>query len=265
VEITVDDVGRALHDLFIAAKGTALRKEDRKKAAEVAALLGEMGRIGRDPSVLDAAAGKAYVGFLSARFLGFRRVTVLEREARRVEICRRVAATFPDAIVDVRQGEVQDLDHWPEGLDAVVALHACGTASDAVIDGTVARRPRWLFLVPCCYSEALPLAARARERADEIGIPRQAEIRRSFLRTFVDAERTHRLEAAGYEVTLVPLVPPTVTPHNLLFRARWSGEERRMEAARARWERLVGRPMGGEPSGTPPIAGSAGGRSRAYS
>jgi hypothetical protein len=55
----------------------------------------------------------------------------------------------------------------------------------------------------------------------------------------IDAERTWRLEAAGYETEVVEFVAPTVTPHNLLWRARLVGESRRMTTARSAWENLM--------------------------
>jgi hypothetical protein len=69
-------------------------------------------------------------------------------------------------------------------------------------------------------------------------VPRQAEVRRPFVTTLIDAERTLRLEAAGYEVTVVPFVPRSVTPHNLLWRARRAGEPTRMREATERLDRL---------------------------
>jgi hypothetical protein len=58
----------------------------------------------------------------------------------------------------------------------------------------------------------------------------------------VDAERTWRLEAAGYETEVVEFVAPTITPHNLLWRARLVREPRRMAAAKAAWENLMAVP-----------------------
>ena len=49
-------------------------------------------------------------------------------------------------------------------------------------------------------------------------------MRRRFIQAMVDAERTRRLEAAGYETEVVEFVGATVTPHNLLWRARRVGE-----------------------------------------
>ena len=48
-----------------------------------------------------------------------------------------------------------------------------------------------------------------------------------------------RLEAAGYETEVVEFVAPTITPHNLLWRARLVREPRRMAAAKIAWENLM--------------------------
>jgi hypothetical protein len=72
-----------------------------------------------------------------------------------------------------------------------------------------------------------------------LGIPRHAEVRRRFLQSVVDAERTLRLEARGYETTVVGFVPATITPHNLLWRARRVGEPGRMAKASDHLRRLV--------------------------
>ncbi len=61
--------------LYIAADGAGLRLEDRRKAREVAAILEEIeraiGRFSRRSSLVlvDAAAGKSYVGLLSAKLV----------------------------------------------------------------------------------------------------------------------------------------------------------------------------------------------------
>jgi hypothetical protein len=232
-------VERTLRELFIAVEGAGLRREERKKAVEATALLGELSRLGRDRLLVDAAAGKAYVGFLAAELLGFERVAVIERDAARIRACREGAARLrARAAVELREGDVGDPTAWPEDPGAVVALHACGAASDRVIDAATGAGARWIFLVPCCYGAGVPFVAAAESQAERLGIPRQAEVRRRFVQSLIDAERALRLEAAGYETTVVPFVPPTITPHNLLFRARRAGEPGRMRAAAERLARL---------------------------
>jgi hypothetical protein len=237
VPIAVEEVERALERLFIAAEGATLRREDKKKAREVAALLSELERVKRGGTLVDAAAGHAYVGILAAALGHFSRVFAIERDpargARLAAIAK--ASSLP---VELRLGDVGDPALWPDAPDAVVALHACGAASDGVIDAASRARARWLFVVPCCYSEGVPFAARAEAHGEALGLPRAAAVRRRFVESLIDAERTLRLEAAGYEVTALALVAPTVTPHNLLLRARRSDEPTRAEAARARLQRL---------------------------
>jgi hypothetical protein len=119
-------------------------------------------------------------------------------------------------------------------------LHACGPAADAIIERSIASEAQNLLLVPCCTSRAIPAARVAAQNADRLGIPRHAPVRRRFIQAFVDADRTWRLEAAGYHTQVVEFVSPTVTPHNLLWRCRRVREPKRMAAAQAGFDTLRG-------------------------
>jgi hypothetical protein len=244
------DVETWLDRLYIAAEGAGLRQEDRRKAREVAALLDEIERAAgrfsrRAPLVLvDAAAGKSYVGLLAARLVfepaGIpARVVTIERDRSRVELSRLAVERLGTSVpVECRQAEVSDASAWPGSPSIVAALHSCGEAADQVIERTVASGCRELLLVPCCTSRAVSAATRAEAHAAQAGIPRQAPVRRRFIQAMVDAERTWRLEAAGYETEVVEFVGATVTPHNLLWRSRLVGEPHRMATARQSLDRL---------------------------
>lgn len=240
-------VEAALHRLYIATAGTSLRDEDRKKSLEIVGILSEIERWvdARRPSsrvrLVDAAAGKAYVGLLAAELVFAPRLrpvalTLIERESARALACAEAIARMPmgDHTVTVVQSDVADPAAWPKAPDLVVALHACGPASDAVIERAVASEARQLLLVPCCVSDQVPAARLAMRRAETLGLPRQAEVRRRFVQAFVDGDRTLALEAAGYQTDVVPFVPPTVTPHHLLWRARRVREPVRMAEAERR-------------------------------
>jgi hypothetical protein len=245
------DVEEWLDRLYVAAEGARLRIEDRRKACEAAAMLEEVERAAarfsrRSPLLLvDAAAGKSYVGLLAAKLvlagIGIRgSVVTIEREPERVESSRkaaeRLAATIP---IECRLAKVEDANAWPPQPSIITALHACGSAADSIIDRAIAGKARALLLVPCCTSDAVTASGLAGTHADAIGIPRHAPVRRRFIQAIVDAERTWRLEAAGYETEVVEFVAPTVTPHNLLWRARLVAEPRRMAAARSALSRLA--------------------------
>ncbi len=236
----VEVVERALQRLYIGGDA-GLRREDLKKSREMAALLDEMARLlGKGGLLVDAAAGHAYAGLLAAELLGAARVLLIERDAARVARSREAAGRLSRAAsVEVRLGEVGDRALWPSQPQLVVALHACGTASDDILAAAVETRARWLLLVPCCYARAVPSVGRAEAAAARLGVSRQAPVRRRFVESFVDSERTLTLEAAGYEVTVTSFVPSTVTAHNLLWRARRVGEPKRMAAAAAQLARLT--------------------------
>ena len=239
----LEEVERWLDLLYIAAQGAGLRREDRRKAVEVEAMLGEIERAlrrqaRRSPIVLvDAAAGKAYLGLLAARLvlepLGRpAEVITIEKDPRRVALSRKALERLQTRIeVECRTADVTDPAAWPERASLVTALHACGAAADAIIDRTVTSEARMLLLVPCCTSAAVPGANRALEESEVAGMPLPAPVRRRWIQARVDARRTWRLEAAGYQVEVVEFVGATVTPHNLLWRARRVMEPVRMAAA----------------------------------
>jgi hypothetical protein len=246
----VSDVERWIDRLFIAAEGAELRLEDHRKAREVAAMLDEVGlamsRFSKKALLVlvDAAAGKSYVGLLSAKLV-FEpagrngAIITIEQDPKRVEASRRAAELLDSSIdIECRAADVDDDAAWPPEASIVTALHACGPAADSIIDRTIATRARHLLLVPCCTSSSIVAAVRAQGRAEALGIPHHAPVRRRFIQAVVDAERTLRLEAAGYETEVVEFVPPTVTPHNLLWRSRLVGETRRTAAARKEWAKL---------------------------
>ncbi|MCK9461659.1 MAG: SAM-dependent methyltransferase [Proteobacteria bacterium] len=239
---TLEEIRDALQRLFIGAEGCGLRTEDEKKCVEVRAMFAELGRVRKGGLLVDAAAGKAPVGLVAAELLGFERLVVIERDEGRVGACHAAAERLVRrAEVRIREGDVGDPALWPDRPDAAVALHACGPAADRIIDAAVRARARFLLLVPCCYGAEIPFARAAADAVARADLCRHAEIRRRVENALVDAERTLRLEAGGYRVEVVQLVPPTVTPHNLLWRARWAGEPVAMARAARQLEGLVER------------------------
>ena len=239
--ISVDEVRAAVHRLFIACEHASLRKEDEKKSQQLAALLSRLARVRKGAHLVDAAAGKSSVGLVAAELLPIGQLTVLERDARRVEACRAAQQQITRAIpIDVRHVDVAETAAWPEAPDAVVALHACGPAADLVIDQAIRSRSRHVFVVPCCYGESIPFAARAASVVAEMGFVADDLLRRRIGASLVDMERKLRLEAAGYETELDEFVGATVTPHNLIFSARYTGTEVRIRRAEARLAALRG-------------------------
>lgn len=222
-----------LHHAYIGAPGAALRREDRKKALELVGLLEWIVRVlprrpGRSLSIVDAAAGKGYVGLaIGALLLAPRQQTgtiyaieQVEARLRQIEAAFSVAAPAGVRLIGAA-ASLADRAAWPSARpDLVVALHACGAATDEAIAGAVASSARHVLLAPCCVAADLPATLRATAEAERLGLPRAAELRRPFVETLVLAERVRALEAGGYSVTVPTFVPPTVTPHHRLLYGR---------------------------------------------
>ena len=250
--------------------GHALRTEDVQKVRELVPLLAEIARFTHSRTrahvVVDAAAGKAALGVLAAALVleDDDRVIAIEREPARRDRAESAARILGvEARVAYREGDVADPSAWPREPDLVVALHACGAASDAVIDAAIDVDARVLLLVPCCYaggprhapSTTAQPAARSSDAVarDEVAardqfvdawraripLPDHGLVGRRFAQALIDAERTLRLEAHGYQTEVVEIFSPQVSPYNFLWRARRVREPVRMEHARRRHGELV--------------------------
>jgi hypothetical protein len=235
-----------LHTMYVGEPTASLREEERKKARELEVLLAEMDRIApRTGTLVDAAAGKGALGIAAiATILPAWKLVSLEIDARRVGLLEH-AARRAGITVEARAADVAAVEAWPTDPTLVVALHACGRATDAVLERAAAAGARHLLLVPCCYGGFAihPDAARPTDDAvhgwaERIGFPSQGLVRASLARALVDAERTLRLEALGYETVVVDAIPASVTPFGRLWRARRVRERVRMARSAALLERL---------------------------
>lgn len=245
--VSLDALRSLLDRLYIDAPGARLRREDEKKCLElrgllheIASVLGHVSKRAGPLRIVDAAAGKGYVGLSVAALLvpSLARqveVTFFEREPERaaaIDRARRLLGLGEDR-ARVVCSDVGDTSVWPQSPHLAVALHACGDATDRTMASAMARGSRYVLVVPCCVAGWLPAAVRARQIADEAGLPDLAEVRRRHLEAWVLGHRVWTLEAAGWQTEAVAFVPPSVTPYNVLLRARRVGEPRRMQRAAA--------------------------------
>ncbi len=204
--------------------------------------------------VLDAGCGRSYLTFLLAwcfehRFRHPAEVLGLDRQAVLVDKCtRRAAILFDERRLRFVAAPVAGLDLttlWSQifggggatpAVHAVMALHACDTATDDALALGLRVQAPLLAVVPCCHAE---LAARWRE-ADAAALPgtlrpiwNSPHLRREAGATFTDALRLLLLRQHGYRTTALECVPSEHTPKNTLLRAvrHDSPEERRVAAA----------------------------------
>jgi SAM-dependent methyltransferase len=196
--------------------------------------------------ILDVACGNSYLTLAlawcfehrwhhPAHILGVDRNPGVVDKSR-----RRAAAAGLDGTVRFEEAPLEALDvpsAWRDAFDeevatgdvhALVALHACDTATDEAIALGVRLEVDFIGAVPCCHAEL----ARAWERLDREDAPgalapvwASNHLRREAAATVTDALRMLLLRGCGYRTTAMEFVSSTHTPKNTLLRARRGGAD----------------------------------------
>jgi SAM-dependent methyltransferase len=113
----------------------------------------------------------------------------------------------------------------PERLHAVMALHACDTATDDALALGIHKQADLLAVAPCCQAE---LAQFFKTLGADVNhglgvILRSPNLRRDAASTITDALRLALVRALGYEATATEFIPSAHTPKNRLILAERRG------------------------------------------
>lgn len=169
--------------------------------------------------IADMGAGKGYLTFALAALLGPRaRVVGIERRADLVATCNRVAsdAGYASHLRFVEGDITAAAPATAARLDALIALHACDTATDDALAAGHAAGARLLVVSPCCQKELRPRIVAPPMLADAlrhgIFLERQAEF-------VTDALRAQLLECVGYRTKVFEFVSTEHTAKNLMIAA----------------------------------------------
>jgi SAM-dependent methyltransferase len=185
---------------------------------------------GRPLHVVDLGCGNAYLTFAAHRWLlghpaadaGVRTVGVDVR-ADMIERNRKLAADLSMDGLEFRQGDIAGAEPGLDGVDLVLALHACDTATDEAL----ARAVRWsapvLLAAPCCHHDVRAQLDGSRAAGPNAALLRHAILRERVGDVLTDALRADLLRLLGYRVEVVEFVESRHTPRNVLLRARACG------------------------------------------
>jgi SAM-dependent methyltransferase len=173
---------------------------------------------GRQLRVVDMGSGKGYLTFAAYAFLkqeGYNAEVVgVERRAALVDLCNRVAAQCEFGDLRFKVDEISGVTL--DGVDVVVALHACDTATDDAIYRGIAAKAQLIFLAPCCHKELRPQLMPPDDIAPLFRHGIQAE---RMAEGITDALRCMYLEASGYSTTIQEFIALEHTKKNLLISA----------------------------------------------
>ncbi|HEY5950512.1 MAG TPA: SAM-dependent methyltransferase, partial [Kofleriaceae bacterium] len=185
------------------------------------------------PSIrlLDAGCGRSYLTLLLAwcarhvwrqqlEVIGIDREPAVIAEAR-----RRTELAELDDVVHFEVGDIATTR--PSGVNGVVALHACDTATCDALALGIELEAEMIAVAPCCQAELARGWASLAERGVAgafAPVWRAPQLRRETAADVTDAMRVELLRAAGYEVMAMEFVPAEHTRKNTLLRAIRRGE-----------------------------------------
>lgn len=183
--------------------------------------------------IVDFCSGSGHLGILVAHLLPRCTVVLLEnkeeslrRSRERVEKLRLTNVKFYQC----------NLDYFKGDFDIGASLHACGVATDLVIQHCIRRRAVFVSC-PCCYGSlhdchhiTYPRSETFRERvdtrdylvlghaADQTHDEKNAKTRQgNECMAIIDTDRRLQAEQSGYVVHVAKLRPATCTPKNHLI------------------------------------------------
>ena len=188
--------------------------------------------------VADLCCGKSYLSFAVYHYL----TAVCGREVNMVcvdlkesviEECAAIAKKIGYDGMHFICGNI--FEYKPENPPAmVISLHACDTATDAVLEVAMREKAKVILSTPCCHhdmNKRLNCSA-----VDFIG--ERPMLRQKFCDAATDALRLLRLDAMGYKTDATELIDPEETPKNILLRGYLKPHfSRDSKEAAEKWER----------------------------
>jgi hypothetical protein len=169
--------------------------------------------------IVDFGSGKSYLTFALHHLLTVvheREVEIvgLDLKADVVEHCEALARTLDAQGLRFEVGDIAGYGALA-GVDLVVSLHACDTATDDALDRAVRAGAPVILAVPCCQHELMPQL----ESAALTPLLRHGTLRERFAAEVTDAARAQLLGAVGYDVQVLEFIQLEHTPKNVLLRA----------------------------------------------
>ncbi|QDZ10819.1 class I SAM-dependent methyltransferase [Devosia ginsengisoli] len=184
------------------------------------------------PRIIDMGAGKGYLDFALYDYLANvanRPAEIIGVELRDKLVADGNATAAASGFTGLSFVPGTILDYDAAGADAVIALHACDTATDDAIYQGIKAGAALIAVAPCCHKQ-IRRQMEAGKPATELGVllrhgiflERQAEMVTDTLRALL-------LELSGYRVKVFEFVSDAHTPKNNLVVAEkdgWAGRDR---------------------------------------
>ena len=169
--------------------------------------------------IVDFGCGKAYLTFALYHYLkwikGFNfKITGLDLKQDVIENCQHLTEQLNFQNLQFILGDINQFQ-TKEPVDMVVSLHACDTATDAVLEKAVRWEAKVILSVPCCQHELYSQV----QNQELVPLLKHGILKERFAALATDAARAQLLEVLGYQTQLLEFIDMEHTPKNLLIRA----------------------------------------------
>ncbi len=176
----------------------------------------------RTPRIVDMGAGKGYLDFALFDYLKSEgkavEVVGVEMRPKLVEDGNRLAEKSEFAGLSFVPASILDYD--ASGADAVIALHACDTATDDAIFKGISAGAELIAVAPCCHKQVRrQMEAGASDNRLEF-LLRHGTFMEKQAEMVTDGLRSLLLEASGYRTKVFEFVSDAHTPKNNLIVAQ---------------------------------------------
>lgn len=168
--------------------------------------------------VIDFGCGKSYLTFALYYYLKVlknRNVEIigLDLKADVIEFCNKTARELGYQELKFLRGDIAD--YTSDHADMVVTLHACDTATDYALINAVNWKSKVILSVPCCQHELFSqIKSELHQPMYKHGI-----LKDRFTELLTDGLRGLKLEACGYDVSMIEFTSLEHTSKNIMIRA----------------------------------------------
>lgn len=179
----------------------------------------------REITILDFGCGKSYLTFAMYYYLHELkkydiRIIGLDLKSEVIKKCNELSRKYGYEKLMFQEGNIADYT-GSDGVDMVVTLHACDTATDFALAKAVGWKAKVILSVPCCQHELNG------QIENEILQPvlGYGLIKERMAALVTDALRAGYLEREGYAVQILEFIDMEHTPKNILIRAVRTGRK----------------------------------------
>ncbi len=174
-------------------------------------------------NICDLCCGKSYLSFAAYHYFANVRGTEVtmygaDLKSDVIEYCSSVADKLSFDGLNFVCADINKFEpEWQNegGVDLVISLHACDTATDVVLHKAVEWGAKVILSTPCCHHElnhTLNCPALS-------FIADYSMLKQKLCDAATDALRLKYLEANGYSCDALELIDPEETPKNVMLRA----------------------------------------------